>query len=126
MTNFPQQLSGYVTEIGSAFLCAELGITQDVRPDHAQYLANWLQLLKGDPNAIFVAAARASEAVSRLLFVRNKNGASRASAALTAGLYPLEPMRTPALSATIPPSRDACASVSQTPSVPLQSQQAGR
>jgi antirestriction protein ArdC len=44
MTNFPQQLSGYIAEIGSAFLCAELRITQDVRADHAHYLANWLQL----------------------------------------------------------------------------------
>jgi antirestriction protein ArdC len=55
-----------VAEIGSAFLCAELGITQDVRPDHAQYLSNWLQLLKNDPKAIFAAAARASEAVNYL------------------------------------------------------------
>ncbi|HEX2839923.1 ArdC family protein [Hyphomicrobium sp.] len=55
-----------VAEIGSAMLCAELGITQDVRPDHAQYLANWLQILKDDPKAIFTAAAKASEAVSFL------------------------------------------------------------
>jgi antirestriction protein ArdC len=55
-----------VAEIGSAFLCAELGITQDVRPDHAQYLFNWLQLLKDDPKAVFTAAARASEAVTYL------------------------------------------------------------
>jgi antirestriction protein ArdC len=55
-----------VAEIGSAFLCAELGITQDVRADHAQYLANWLQLLKDDSKAIFAAAARASEAVTYL------------------------------------------------------------
>jgi antirestriction protein ArdC len=55
-----------VAEVGSAFLCAELGITQDVRADHAQYLANWLQLLKNDPKAIFTAAARASEAVNYL------------------------------------------------------------
>ena len=55
-----------VAEIGAAFLCAELGITQSVRPDHAQYLANWLQLLKDDSRAIFSAAARASEAVAFL------------------------------------------------------------
>jgi antirestriction protein ArdC len=55
-----------VAEIGSAFLCAELGITQDTRPDHAQYLAHWLQLLKSDPKAIFTAAAKASEAVGFL------------------------------------------------------------
>jgi antirestriction protein ArdC len=55
-----------VAEIGSAMLCAEIGITQDVRPDHAQYLANWLQILKADPKAIFTAAAKASEAVAFL------------------------------------------------------------
>lgn len=55
-----------VAEIGAAFLCAEIGITQDVRPDHAQYLANWLQLLKDDSKAIFTAAARASEAAAYL------------------------------------------------------------
>lgn len=47
-------------------LCAEIGITQDVRPDHAQYLANWLQILKDDPKAIFTAAAKASEVVAFL------------------------------------------------------------
>jgi antirestriction protein ArdC len=55
-----------VAEIGAAFLCAELGITQDVRPDHASYIANWLQLLKDDNRAIFTAAARAAEAVNWL------------------------------------------------------------
>ena len=39
-----------VADIGSAFLCAELGITQDVRPDHAQYLAHWLQLCAAPHN----------------------------------------------------------------------------
>lgn len=55
-----------VAEIGSAFLCAELGITQDTRADHAQYLAQWLKLLKDDARAIFTAAAKASEAVAYL------------------------------------------------------------
>jgi antirestriction protein ArdC len=55
-----------VAEIGAAFLCAELGITQDVRPDHVQYLANWLTLLKEDSRAIFTAAAQASEAAAYL------------------------------------------------------------
>lgn len=55
-----------VAEIGSAFLCAELCITQDTRPDHAQYIAHWIQLLKDDPKAIFTAAAKASQAVAWL------------------------------------------------------------
>ena len=33
-----------IAEIGSALICAELGVSQDVRPDHAQYLAHWLDL----------------------------------------------------------------------------------
>ena len=55
-----------VAEIASAFLCAELGITQDTRLDHAQYLAHWLKLMKDDDRAIFTAAAKASEAVTYL------------------------------------------------------------
>ena len=53
-----------VAELGSAFLCAELGITRQPREDHASYIANWLQVLKDDKRAIFTAAARASEAAS--------------------------------------------------------------
>jgi antirestriction protein ArdC len=55
-----------VAEIASAFLCAELGITQDTRADHAQYLAQWLTLMKADSRAVFAAAAKASEAVAYL------------------------------------------------------------
>ncbi len=55
-----------VAEIASAFLCSELGITQDTRADHAQYLAQWLKLMKDDSRAIFTAAAKASEAVAYL------------------------------------------------------------
>lgn len=55
-----------VAEIGSAFLCAELGITQDTRADHAQYLAQWLRLMKSDSRAVFTAAAKASEAAAYL------------------------------------------------------------
>ena len=55
-----------VAEIGAAFLCAELRITQETRPDHAQYLAQWLTLLKGDQRALFDASAKASEAAMYL------------------------------------------------------------
>ncbi len=55
-----------VAEIGAAFLCAELGITQETRADHARYLAQWLKLLKGDSRAIFTASAKASEAAEYL------------------------------------------------------------
>lgn len=55
-----------VAEIGAAFLCAELGVTQEARADHAQYLTQWLKLMKGDSRAIFAAAAKASEAATYL------------------------------------------------------------
>jgi antirestriction protein ArdC len=55
-----------VAEIASAFLCSELGITQDTRADHAQYLAHWIEMMQGDSRAIFAAAAKASEAVAYL------------------------------------------------------------
>ncbi|RUT29954.1 DUF1738 domain-containing protein [Arsenicitalea aurantiaca] len=55
-----------VAEIASAFLCAELQVTQSPRPDHAAYLAHWLKLLKSDNRALFTAAARASEAATYL------------------------------------------------------------
>lgn len=56
-----------VAEIGSAFLCAELGIIEgEPRADHAQYLSQWMTLLKSDSRAVFTAAARASEAVAFL------------------------------------------------------------
>jgi antirestriction protein ArdC len=55
-----------VAEIGAAILCAKLEITAEPRPDHAQYLANWLELLRHDSRAIFTAAAKASQAVAYL------------------------------------------------------------
>lgn len=55
-----------VAELASAFLCADLGITPEVMPDHASYIANWLTVLKNDKRAIFSAAAHAQKAVDFL------------------------------------------------------------
>lgn len=55
-----------IAELGSAFLCAELGITPEVRDDHAAYLASWLTVLKQDKRAIFAAASQAQRAVDCL------------------------------------------------------------
>jgi hypothetical protein len=49
-----------VAELGSAFLCAELGITPEVREDHAAYLASWLAVLRRDKRAIFAARSQAA------------------------------------------------------------------
>lgn len=35
-----------VAELGAAFLCAELGVTQTPRDDHALYIKSWLQALR--------------------------------------------------------------------------------
>lgn len=55
-----------VAEIGAAFLCADLGVTNEPRPDHAAYVAHWLQLLKNDTRAIFTASRRANQAAMYL------------------------------------------------------------
>jgi len=55
-----------VAELGAAFLCADLGITPEVRDDHAAYLSHWLDVLKQDKRAIFSAAAHAQRAADYL------------------------------------------------------------
>jgi antirestriction protein ArdC len=55
-----------VAELGAAFLCADLRITDMPRADHAQYLTTWLSVLKTDKKAIFTAASKASEATAFL------------------------------------------------------------
>jgi antirestriction protein ArdC len=51
--------------MGSAFMCASLGIVPTVR--HADYLASWLEVLREDNRAIFRAASAASKAADWLL-----------------------------------------------------------
>mgnify|MGYP001151585593 CR=1 FL=1 len=57
-----------IAELGSCFLCADLGIAPELepRPDHASYLASWLKVLADDKRAIFSAAAHAQRAVAFL------------------------------------------------------------
>lgn len=55
-----------VAEFGAAFLCADLRIANEPRPDHAAYVASWLEVLNDDRRAVFTAAARANEAATFL------------------------------------------------------------
>jgi antirestriction protein ArdC len=57
-----------IAELGSCFLCADLGIAPELepRPDHASYLQSWLKVLADDKRAIFQAAAHAQRAVAYL------------------------------------------------------------
>jgi antirestriction protein ArdC len=80
-----------VAEMGSAFLCAALGIAPTVR--HADYLASWLEVLREDLSddpavrgaggrkgqAIFRAASAASKAADWLLERHRDQEAARAT-----------------------------------------------
>ena len=54
-----------VAEMATAFVCASLGIVPTVR--HADYIGNWLQVLKEDTKAIVRAASLASKASDFIL-----------------------------------------------------------
>ncbi|SFO41765.1 ArdC family protein [Sphingomonas sp. OK281] len=54
-----------IAEMGSAFLCAALGIVPTVR--HADYIGSWLEVLREDNRAIFRAASAATKAADWLL-----------------------------------------------------------
>lgn len=58
-----------VAEIAGAFLCAHLGIRGKLQ--HAEYIQNWLTILKSDKKAIFSASRRASEAAD---YLRTRGG----------------------------------------------------
>ncbi len=55
-----------IAELGSAFLCAQFGIKQKGREDHATYIKSWLQGLKNDKKYIFKAASQAQKATDFL------------------------------------------------------------
>ncbi len=55
-----------IAELGAAFLCADLGLANEPRPDHAAYVQNWLTVLQQDNRAIFTAASKAQAAADWL------------------------------------------------------------
>lgn len=55
-----------IAELGSAFLCAGLGLASEPHVQHAAYLEGWLTLLRSDNRAIFTAASAASKAADFL------------------------------------------------------------
>lgn len=86
-----------IAEMGSAFLCADLGITPEVRDDHAQYLREWLGILSDDKRAIFTAAAQAQRAVDYLHDLQPK------PAPQLSLFDPARPQIAPTAPATAPP-----------------------
>lgn len=55
-----------VAELGSAFLCADLGLAPEILEDHAAYIDSWLKVLKDDKRFIFTAASHAQRAADYL------------------------------------------------------------
>ena len=69
-----------MAELDAAFLCADLGITLEVRPDHAAYIASWLAALKNDKRFIFTAASHAQRAADYLHGLQHDAEQERAAA----------------------------------------------
>lgn len=53
-------------EMGTAFLCSSLDITDGSRPDHAQYIHHWLKLLSEDKKMLLSAASAATKSTEYL------------------------------------------------------------
>jgi antirestriction protein ArdC len=87
-TGWDYEKSGYAlgelaAEIASCYVAAELGIPQgEELGNHAAYLQNWLEALKGDRNFIFKAAKQASKVTDFLLgFVKQPHPEAAGAAA---------------------------------------------
>jgi antirestriction protein ArdC len=59
-----------IAEMTAAFVAAHLGLSNEPRPDHAQYIAHYLKMMRDDSRAIFKAAADAEKATAYLLALR--------------------------------------------------------
>ncbi|HEV2560291.1 MAG TPA: zincin-like metallopeptidase domain-containing protein [Microvirga sp.] len=59
-------LEELVAELGAAFVCADLQLTPEPRPDHACYIDHWLRALRDDKRCLFSAAAHAQRAADYL------------------------------------------------------------
>ncbi|MEK7424518.1 MAG: zincin-like metallopeptidase domain-containing protein [Actinomycetota bacterium] len=55
-----------IAELGAAFWCAQIGLEQATRHDHAAYLGDWLALLRADTRALVAACGHAQRAVDFL------------------------------------------------------------
>ncbi len=55
-----------VAELGSTFWCAQFGLEQATREDHATYLGDWLAILRADSRTLVAACSQAQQAVDYL------------------------------------------------------------
>ena len=56
-----------VAEMGSSMVCAHLGLPASLHDSHANYIADWLAILKADKRAIITAASKAEAAFNWLV-----------------------------------------------------------
>jgi antirestriction protein ArdC len=56
-----------VAELTAAFTLAHLLLSSVARPDHAQYIASWIRVLKADKRAIFTASSKAQQAADFMI-----------------------------------------------------------
>lgn len=80
-----------VAEMAGAFVCASLDIAPTVR--RADYLGEWLSLLREDSRAIFRAASAASKAADYLLAFRDSDRGPRTSDITEIPPHAAEPQR---------------------------------
>lgn len=69
-----------VAELGSAYLCASLGVNDSLE-HHASYIENWRQLLRDDARAVFTAASKAQAAADFILAKLNPQAVQAAEEA---------------------------------------------
>jgi antirestriction protein ArdC len=55
-----------IAELSAAFWCAQFGLEQATRHDHAAYLGDWLTPLRADTRALVAACGHAQRAVDHL------------------------------------------------------------
>jgi antirestriction protein ArdC len=55
-----------IAELGAAYLCADLSVTNEPREDHAAYIASWIKCCRADPRNLFRAAGLAEKAAGYL------------------------------------------------------------
>lgn len=55
-----------VAELTSAFCCASVGLDNQLLEGSASYIKGWLDVLKGDPKAVVIAAAQAQRAADHI------------------------------------------------------------
>ena len=84
--NLPPQMLGPLVELPVG---QPHGRTAEPRPDHARYVAHWLDLLRADRRAVFTAASKAQAAADWLLAAA-AGGAAAVTAAPRHGAAPAD------------------------------------